>query len=125
MKYMFLVHLHEPKYGALSEHDLQALDDQAIEYVERLQERGQIVAGNALEMAHTATTVRVRDGKAWVTDGPYAETNEQVGGFLVVEARDLSEAIQLATTWPCAYEGGVEIRPLRELVSSTNPEKRI
>ena len=125
MKYLFLVHLDEPKYGALSEHDLQALDDLAIEYVDKLQERGQLVAGNALEMAHTATTVRVRDGKAWVTDAPYAETNEQVGGFLVVEARDLSEAVQLASDWPCAYEGGVEIRPLRELVSSVDPERRI
>jgi hypothetical protein len=125
MKYLFLVHLDEPKYGALSEHDLQALDDLAIEYVDKLQDRGQLVAGNALEMAHTATTVRVRDGKAWVTDGPYAETNEQVGGFLVVEARDLSEAVQLASDWPCAYEGGVEIRPLRELVSSVDPERRI
>jgi hypothetical protein len=69
--------------------------------------------------------VRVHNGKAVVTDGPYAVTYEQVGGFLLLEARDLNQAIQLASMMPCAYLGGLEIRPVRELVLSTDPERRI
>jgi hypothetical protein len=125
MKYLCLVFLNEPEYLALSGEESQALDDVAIEYAESQQDSGHFLAGSALDMRQSATTVRVRNGKPVVTDGPFAETAEQVGGYLLLEARDLDEAIALASKMPAAYMGGIEIRPLRELVFSTDPERRI
>jgi hypothetical protein len=88
-----------PKWGAL---------------MERMQERGQMVSGLELDIPSTAKTVRVRDGDALVTDGPYAETREQIGGFFVVDCDGLDEAIELAALAPVAATGSVEIRPLAE-----------
>jgi hypothetical protein len=83
---------------------------------QRLRERGVLVAAEALEPIETATTVRVRNGKLLVTDGPFAETKEQLAGFYLVDAHDLNEAIQIASKIPPAREGSVEVRPVRELV---------
>lgn len=125
MKYMLVVMLDERKHQALSPHDLQVLDDAAIEWSDGLVRNGHWIAGSALEPSESAITVRVQHGKAVVTDGPFAETNEQLGGFTLVDARDLNEAIHIASRMPCAaYFGGIEIRPVRELVSSADPEKR-
>ena len=77
---------------------------------------GLLVAAEALEPVDTATTVRVRGGKVFVTDGPFAETKEQLAGFYLVDARDLNDAIQIASKIPPAREGSVEVRPVRELV---------
>ncbi len=125
MKYLCLIVLDETKYASFSGSDLQVLDDATIEYGEMLRSGGHLLAASALEATRSATTVRVQNGKAIVTHGPYAQTYEQVGGFLLIEARDLNEAIQLASIMPCAYLGGIEIRPVRELVLSTDPERRI
>jgi hypothetical protein len=125
MKYLCLVFLNEPNYLALSGEESQALDDAAIEYTESLRNSGQFSLGSALDSRQPATTVRMRNGEVVVTDGPYAETSEQVGGFFVLDARDLDEAIALASTFPGAYQGGIEIRPLRELVFSNDPERRV
>lgn len=125
MKYIFLVVLDERKFEALSGSDAQALDDAAIAYAESLQRGHHMLAGSALETTHSATTVRVRSGKLAVTDGPFVETNEQVGGFLLVEARDLNEAILLASKMPAVHLGGIEIRPVRELVHSQDPTRRV
>jgi hypothetical protein len=125
MKYLCLVIVDETKFGSLSGSELQVLDDAAIEYGEMLKSGGHLLGANALQTTHSATTVRVHNGKAVVTDGPYTETYEQVGGYLLLDARDLNEAIQLASMMPCAYLGGLEIRPVRELVLSTDPERRI
>jgi hypothetical protein len=125
MKYLCLVFLNEPNYLALSGAESQALDDAAIEYAEALQNSGHFSAGSALDSRQPATTVRVRDGKAVVTDGPYAETSEQVGGYLLLDTSDLDEAIALASKFPAAYLGGIEIRPLRELVFSSDPQRRV
>jgi len=83
---------------------------------QRLRERGVLVAAEALEPIETATTVRVRNGKLLVIDGPFAETKEQLAGFYLVDAHDLNEAIQIASKIPPAREGSVEVRPVRELV---------
>lgn len=108
MKYLCLV------YG--DEKAMQAMpDDECIEYVEALQRGGQHVAAEALQPIDTAATVRVRNGKVSVTDGPFAETKEQLAGFYLVEARDLNEAIQIAAKIPPAQVGSVEVRPIREL----------
>lgn len=113
MKYLCLV------YG--EENLMQAMpDDECIEYVEALQHGGHHVAAEALQPVHTATTVRVRHGKVSITDGPFAETREQLAGFYLVEARDLNEAIQIAAKIPPAQVGSVEVRPIRQLRPITN-----
>ena len=84
-------------------------------YVESLVTSGHLLGGEALEPVHTATTVRVRNGKMSVTDGPFAETKEQLAGFYFIDARDLDEAIQIAAKIPPARVGSIEVRPVREL----------
>jgi hypothetical protein len=118
MKYLCLVFLDENKLSALSESDLQALDDDSLEYDDVLRKRGHFIAAHALESVHAATTVRLRGGKVSITDGPFAETNEQIGGFILIEAQDLNEAIQLASQIPVARIGGIEVRPVKELTHS-------
>jgi len=122
MKYLCMVFLDEKNLHALSESELQALDDESLAYDETLRERGHFIAAQALESVQAATTVRLRNGKVSITDGPFAETNEQIGGFLLIEAKDLNEAIQLASKIPVIRLGGIEIRPIKELTAS-NPGK--
>jgi hypothetical protein len=119
MKYLCMVIIDEKKLNAMSESDLQALDDESLEYDDFLKKSGHFLAAQALESVDAATTVRQRNGKVSVTDGPFAETNEQIGGFILIEARDLNEAIQLASQIPGGRRlGGVEVRPVKELVAS-------
>jgi hypothetical protein len=124
MKYLLLVIVDEKKLEALSGHDARILEDVSIDHSDNLARGGHLIAAHALHSTESATTVRVRAGKALVTDGPFAETNEQVGGFLLVEAKDLNEAIQFASTMPAAPLGGIEIRPVREIVSTADPARR-
>ena len=118
MRYLCMVFYDEKKLNALSESESQALDDESLAYDETLRKRGHFVAAQALESVHSATTVLVRGGKVSVTDGPFAETNEQIGGFILIEAQDLNEAIQLASKIPPIRLGGVEVRPIKPLTSS-------
>ncbi len=118
MKYLCMVFYDEKKLNALSESESQALDDESLAYDHTLRERGHFVAAQALESVHAATTVRLRSGKVSVTDGPFAETNEQIGGFILIEAKDLNEAIQLASKIPSVRLGGIEVRPVKTLTSS-------
>ena len=118
MKYLCMVIIDEKKLDALPETDLQALVDESLEYDDTLRKGGHFLAAQALESVNAATTVRMRNGKVSITDGPFAETNEQIGGFILIEARDLNEAIQLASHIPGARLGGVEVRPVKELVAS-------
>jgi len=114
MKYLCLVYGEEPKLAAMPDEHCVAVD-------EELRADGRCVASEALQPVSTATTVRVRNGRVSVTDGPFAETKEVLAGFYLVEARDLNEAIQLAAKIPPASVGCVEvrpIRPIRETVSS-------
>lgn len=108
MKYLCLV------YG--DEHDLHTVpDSECLAYDAALRQGGRCLASEALESARTATTVRVRNGKASVTDGPFAESKEQLAGFYLIEARDLNEAIQVASRIPPARVGSVEVRPIRPI----------
>lgn len=112
MKYLCLVYSEEEKLHALPE---SPNDEECMAYAERLRENGHLIAGEALESVQTATTVRFRGGKLSVTDGPFAETKEQLAGFYLIEARDLNEAIQVAAKIPPARVGSIEVRPIRQL----------
>jgi hypothetical protein len=108
MKYLCLVYLDEKMLGAVPDGECKACGD-------GLRKSGHHIAAEALQSVHTATTVRVRNGQVSVTDGPFAETKEQLAGFYLIDATDLNEAIQLASKIPPARVGSVEVRPTREL----------
>src|SRR5579863_8245878 len=91
MKYLCMVIIDEKKLNSLSESDSQALDDESLEYDDALRKNGHFLAAQALESVNAATTVRLRNGKPFVTDGPFAETHEQIGGFILIEAADLNQ----------------------------------
>jgi hypothetical protein len=114
MKYLCIAYEEERKLNALSRSEWQALRQETLDYVEALRQRGRLVITHALQSATTASTVRVRNGKLSLTDGPFAETKEQIGGFFLIEARDLQEAIQVAAKWPSARIGSIEVRPIEE-----------
>jgi hypothetical protein len=118
MKYLCMVFYDEKNLNALSAEELQALDDESLAYDETLRKGGHLIAAQALESVQAATTVRLRNGRVSVTDGPFAETNEQIGGFILIEAQDLNQAIQLAAKMPPIRLGGVEVRPIKALTSS-------
>jgi hypothetical protein len=111
MKYACLVYLEREKLHAVKDSECAACGD-------GFRERGLLVAAEALQPVETATTVQVRNGKVIVTDGPFAETKEQLAGFYLIEATDLNEAIQIASKIPPAREGSVEVRPVRALQPS-------
>jgi hypothetical protein len=108
MKYLCLVYIEEQKLHAVPDRECQSCGDS-------LRARGVLVAAEALKPIETATTVRVRQGKVTITDGPFAETKEQLAGFYLIDAADLDEAIQVASKIPPAREGSIEVRPVREL----------
>jgi hypothetical protein len=108
MKYLCLVYLEPQKLHAVQ-------DTECFSCGERLRANGSLIAAEALQPVDTATTVRVRNGRMTVIDGPFAETKEQLAGFYLVEARDLNDAIQIASKIPPAREGSIEVRPVRDL----------
>jgi hypothetical protein len=114
MKYLCLAYESEQKLNALSRAEWDALREETLAYVEALRRSGQLVTTNALQSARTATTLRVRNGQLLTTDGPFAETKEQIGGFFLIEARDFNEAMQIAAQWPSARIGSIEVRPIEE-----------
>jgi hypothetical protein len=114
MKYLCLVYLEHDKLHAVPDRECQSCGD-------GLRKSGLLVAAEALEPVETATTVRIRNGRMSVTDGPFTETKEQLAGFYLIEARDLNDAIQVASKIPPAREGSIEVRPVRQL----DPEKYV
>ena len=114
MKYLCLAYEQESLLNALSRTEWDALRGETLSYVEELRKRGHLVSTEPLQSARAATTVRVRSGKVSLTDGPFAETKEQLGGFFLIDARDLNEAIQVASKWPSARLGSIEVRPIEE-----------
>lgn len=116
MKYLCLIHLDGQQLGAMAETELSALNARHLEFNDGLVTSGQFIEAEALEPGEMTTCLRVRGGKVALTDGPYAETKEQVAGFYFIEARDLNEAIQVASRIPSAPLGVVEVRPCRDLV---------
>jgi hypothetical protein len=116
MKYACLVYVEESVLDGMPDGEWDTLIDQHLEYDAVLQNSGHFLVGAPLEPVTAATLVRVRGGKVSVTDGPFAETKEQLGGFILIEARDLNEALQVASKIPVARYGTIEVRPVRELV---------
>jgi hypothetical protein len=115
MKYACLVYLVEAEMGTMSRQEADACIDESLAYDAALRRSGHLIVAQALQPIEAATTVRVRNGRLSATDGPFAETKEQLGGFLLIEARDLNEAIQIAARVPMARRGSIEVRPVREL----------
>jgi hypothetical protein len=118
MKFMFAIYHEENVLDAIPEAEMQALVDSAIEYSEELRRSGHYIASDALERTQTARTVRVRSGKVSTTAGPFAETKEQLGGFFLIEAKDMDEACAIAARFPPARVGVIEVRPVQELKHS-------
>src|SRR4030095_120051 len=115
MKYMLLIYHDEQAWNSLNEPERQQIYLEFRKLRSELQARGQFVTGSQLQPIATATTVRVRDGKELVTDGPFAETHEQLGGYFLIEANDLDEATSIAARIPSARTGSIEVRPLVEM----------
>ena len=112
MKFMFTIYHDENVLDAMPEKEMQALVDSAIEYAEELRRSGHYIASDALQRTETARTIRVRAGEVSTSVGPFAETKEQLGGFYLINARDLNDAIQVASKIPSARLGSVEVRPI-------------
>jgi hypothetical protein len=115
MQYMLLVHHNEEDFGKFSEVKQQQMLAESVQLTHQLHDNGQYVSASPLHQAATAAIVRVRDGKPTVSDGPFAETKEQLAGYFLIEARDLNEAIGIATQVPGARIGTVEVRPVKEV----------
>ena len=116
MKYLCLVYSEEKKLATMN-------DDECMEYDDTLRKSGRCLASEPLQPVQTATTVRVRNGKLTITDGPFAETKEQLAGFYLIDAKDLDDAIGIASKIPPARVGSIEVRPVRELIN-TRGERR-
>ena len=116
MKYLCLVYLDEKRLDELP-------DEDCVEFDSGIRESGHCLASEALQSVQTATTVRMRNGRLSVTDGPFAETKEQLAGFYMIEANDLNEAIQIAARIPPARVGSIEVRPIRPIRETVAAEK--
>ena len=112
MEYLLLIYDSEAGFAKMSKTDMDAMYADYGKFTQSIQESGNHRAGQQLQPVATATTVRVRDGKRVVTDGPFAETREQLGGFYLIEAKDLDEALAIAERIPSARTGSIEVRPL-------------
>ena len=127
MKYICLGYIEPNKFETMSDSERNAMLDECFTYDDELRKKGHFAAGEALQSASTATTLRWKNGKISVTDGPYAETKEQLGGILVLEARDLNHAIQLMSKHPGVKAGPFEIRPaadMTEMVRESEQRRR-
>ncbi len=112
MKYLLLIYESEETWNRTSEAERGKIFQEYMDYTSRIKKSGNYLAGQALQPVATATTVRLKNGKTLTTDGPFAETREQLGGFYWVEAKDLDEAIKLAAGIPAARTGSIEVRPI-------------
>jgi hypothetical protein len=117
LKYLCLVYGEENEIGAMT-------DDGCMAYDQALRNTGRCLASEALQPVRTATTVRVRHGKVSITDGPFTETKECLAGFYLIEAADMNDAIQIASQIPPARVGSIEVRPVRELTSTTGERRQ-
>jgi len=115
MKYLCLIYQDDAKINALPANEFDDIMNEVFDYREELRRSGHYIMSSPLQSVDTAMTVRVRGGNVTVTDGPFAETREQVGGFYLIEARDLNEAVRLASKMPPARIASIEVRPLNEV----------
>ncbi|KFB68207.1 YciI family protein [Candidatus Accumulibacter vicinus] len=114
MKYLCLAYEAEATFTRMPRAEWDAVREETLAYVQALRQSGHLVDARALRSASSAVTLKVRDGRLSVTDGPFIETKEQLGGFFLIEARDFDEAIQIAAQWPGARYGEIEVRPVEE-----------
>jgi hypothetical protein len=118
MKFLFLIYHEEKVLDTMPAKEMETLVNSALDYDDEIRRSGHYIVSNALQRARTARTIRVRGGKATVTDGPFAETKEQLGGFFLIEAKDIDEACAVAARFPPARIGIIEVRPVQELQRS-------
>ena len=116
MRYLCLIYLNEKELDALPAAEMSSLNERHLDLNDNLRKSGHFIEAEALQPVAETACLRVRNGKPTVTDGPFAETKEQVAGFYLVEARDLNEAIQIAAQFPSAPLGTIEVRAARQLV---------
>jgi hypothetical protein len=114
MKYLCLIYDEEKKLNAMPKNESDAFMGEYFGFTEGIKKSGHYLGGNALQPVQTATTVRLRNGKVSTTDGPFAETQEQLGGYYLIEAKDLNDAIQVAAKIPSSRIGSIEVRPIME-----------
>ncbi|MDR4462225.1 MAG: YciI family protein [Nitrospirales bacterium] len=115
MKYLLFCCHEEKKLDSMSKSECDALMDETLAYCEKLKNSGHLLVAEPLEPIQMAVTVRARNGNVSITDGPFAETKEQIGGFFLINATDLNEAIQVASKFPSVRLGTIEVRPVRDL----------
>lgn len=113
MKYLCLIYQNEAEVDAMPEREYDEIVRDVLDYRRELQESGHYIASSPLQSVQTATTIRVRNGKVVITDGPFAETHEQLGGFYLIEATDLNDAIRIVSRMPPARIASIEVRPLK------------
>lgn len=118
MKFMFAIYHDQNVMDAMPEKEMQALVDSAIEYAEEIERSGHFIASDALQRKATARTIRLNGGKVSTAVGPFVETKEQLGGFFLIEAKDIDEACALAAKFPPLRVGVIEVRPVQELTHS-------
>lgn len=112
MKYLCLIYENEKAWQTISKEESDQIMGDYTKFTDDIGKSGHLIGGEALQPTQSATTVRVRNGKVSTTDGPYVETKEQLGGYYLIEAKDLNDAIQIAGRIPGARSGGVEVRPI-------------
>jgi hypothetical protein len=115
MQYLLLIYGNEAAWAAMPQEEMGKMYGEYFAYTEDIKKSGHYIGGNPLQPVSTATTVQVRGGKQTVTDGPFAETKEQLGGYYLVEAKDLDEAISLGARIPGAKVGSIEVRPIQSI----------
>lgn len=121
MRYLLLCCHEENKLDSMSKSECDVIMEETVAYSEALKKSGHLIGVEALESVQTAMAVRIRNGKLSVTDGPFAETKEQVGGYFLIEARDVNEAIQVASKVPSVRFGTMEVWPVRDFQGSSCP----
>ena len=114
MRYLCLVYVEEKLLNAMPQNERITISKESMTYCDTLRQQGQLLDASPLHPVDTATTVRIRDGKTIATDGPFAETKEQLGGYLLIDVRDLNDAVRIASKFPAAQFGSVEVRPLKD-----------
>ncbi|GKS59593.1 hypothetical protein YTPLAS18_31200 [Nitrospira sp.] len=114
MRYLCLVYVEEKILNAMPQNERVAISNESMSYCDTLQKQGLLLGASPLHPVETATTVRIRDGKTTTTDGPFAETKEQLGGYLLIDVRDLNDAVRIASKFPAAQFGSIEVRPLKD-----------
>jgi hypothetical protein len=123
MRYACLIYDNEKALSGMSKPDADAFMGEYFQFTEDVKKSGRYVAGEALQPINAATSLRIRSGKLSTTDGPFAETREQLGGFYLIEARDLNEAIQIASRIPSAKTGTIEVRPVVDFSAHPEPPR--